>query len=80
MNRWLVAALLVGCSGGDKAKVAEPQPGSDTMAQQMKPGAPKPSVNWVKGPAISSSADELVAWFEAQQRDGAPRMTRVPIV
>ena len=45
----------------------------------MKPGAPKPSVNWVKGPALTSSSSDLVAWFEAQKRNGEPRMTRVPI-
>lgn len=54
--------------------------GSAAMAQQMKPGAPKPSVNWTKGPAVTSPANDLLAWFAAQQRNGAPRMTRVPIV
>lgn len=46
----------------------------------MKPGAPKPTVNWTKGPQLTSSANDLVAWFETQKRDGEPRMTRVPIV
>ena len=50
------------------------------MADMKKPGAPKPSVNWTKGPALSSSASDLVTWFEAQKRNGEPRMTRVPIV
>ena len=63
MNRWLLLALVAGCTGGKSAKdpVVEPQPGSDSMAQQMKPGAPKPSVAWTQGPAISSSEGDLVA-------------------
>jgi hypothetical protein len=37
-------------------------------------------VNWQRGPALTSSPLELLAWFEAQTEDGKARMTRVPIV
>jgi hypothetical protein len=50
------------------------------VSQIKKPGMPKPTVNWVKGPVLTTSAGELVAWFDAQTRNGEPRMTRVPIV
>jgi hypothetical protein len=89
MNRtWFLAALLVACTSGKPAKDPSPNggsvvaadAGSGSMADMKKPGAPKPSVNWTKGPALSSSASDLVAWFEAQKRNGEPRMTRVPIV
>ncbi len=43
-------------------------------------GAPTPQVAWERGPALTSSANELVAWFEAHAHSGEPRMTRVPIV
>jgi len=85
MNRtWFLVVLLVACTGGKAAKDPSPTGGSATgsgsMPTTMKPGAPKPSVNWVKGPALTSSANDLVAWFEAQKRNDEPRMTRVPIV
>lgn len=50
------------------------------MTRVKKPGMPKPNVNWVKGPSLSAPPAELIAWFEAQARNGEPRMTRVPIV
>lgn len=78
MNRWLVIALVAACGKGAQKPVAEP--GSDSMAQQMKPGAPKSSAAWTQGPAVASSESDLVAWFESQKRNGEPRMTRVPIV
>lgn len=37
-------------------------------------------VNWQRGPALTSSPFELLAWFEAQTDDGKARMTRVPVV
>src|SRR5690242_18156304 len=80
MNRWLLVVLLAGCTGGKSTKAPTVEPGSDSMAQQMKPGAPKPSASWTQGPAVTSSEGDLVAWFEAQKRGGEPRMTRVPIV
>lgn len=45
-----------------------------------KPGAPRPTIYWAPGPALVSRPAELMAWFEAQQRGGAPLLTRVPIV
>lgn len=84
MNRmWFVALLLVACTGGKAAPTPTTvgsAPGDDSMPTMMKPGAPKPSVNWVKGPALSASAAELIAWFDAQKRGDEPRMTRVAIV
>lgn len=50
------------------------------MTQTMKPGAPKSTASWVTGPALSSPAKDVIAWFEAQKRNGEPRMTRIPIV
>ena len=85
MNRtWFLVALLVSCTSGKAAKDPSPTTagsaaGSDAMPT-MKPGAPKPSVNWVKGPALTSSSADLVAWFESQKRNDEPRMTRVPVV
>jgi hypothetical protein len=87
MNRtWFVVALLAACicacTGGKATKDPSLTGGSSTAGSDsmptMKPGAPKPSVNWVKGPAVTSP--DLVAWFEDQKRNGEPRMTRVPIV
>ncbi|HLL24152.1 MAG TPA: hypothetical protein VK427_18595, partial [Kofleriaceae bacterium] len=84
MNRTLIFVALLGCTGSNTAKDTSPTEvtsGSRTvMPQTMKPGGTQPSVNWVKGPALTTSESELVTWFEAQQRDGKPRMTRVPIV
>jgi len=88
MNRTsFLVALLVACTGGRAAKDpsvtgggSAAESGSGSMAQQMKPGAPRPSVSWTKGPAVTSPPNDLVAWFAAQQRNGEPRMTRVPIV
>jgi hypothetical protein len=37
-------------------------------------------VNWQRGPALTSSPQELLAWFEAQTDDGHARLTRVPVV
>jgi hypothetical protein len=88
MNRTLFVALLVACTGGGASTKnagsggpsGSSTTGSDAVSQTKKPGATKPSVNWVKGPAVTAAASELVAWFEAQKRNGEPRMTRVPIV
>ena len=86
----LALLLVAACTGGassTKPTTNEPvvtdgsaNTGSASVTQMKKPGMPKPTVSWVKGPAVTASADELVAWFEAQKREGQPRMTRVPIV
>lgn len=46
-----------------------------------KPGNLKPTGGgrFVKGAPLSP-AKSLIAWFEAQKRNGEPRLTRVPIV
>jgi len=45
----------------------------------MKLGASTPNAAWERGPALTSSANALVTWFEAQTQNGKPRMTRVPM-
>jgi hypothetical protein len=90
MNRmWFVAAAFLFACTSKKPPSTDPSPsgsaepvaeaGSGSMAE-MKPGTPKPSVTWVKGPALTSSASDLIAWLDAQKRGTEPRMTRVLIV
>lgn len=43
------------------------------------PGTKGSQPTFEKGVALSP-ADKLVAWMEAQQRDGKPRLLRLPIV
>lgn len=35
---------------------------------------------WERGPALSTPAEALVAWFVAQHVGGEPRLTRAPVV
>jgi len=81
---WLVVAL-VACTGGTAAKDRSPASGgsatgSGSVSQTMKPGVRAPTVSWIAGPALTSPAKDVIAWFEAQKRNGEPRLTRVPIV
>jgi hypothetical protein len=79
MSRWGLVVLLVACTGTSATKHTAAGSGAE-VTQTKKPGASKPTVNWVKGPALSAPAAELIAWFAAQQRNGEPRMTRVALV
>ena len=50
------------------------------MTRTMKPGMPKVSREWMKGPRLTAPAEELVAWLDAQKRGDEPRLVRVVLV
>ena len=84
---WVLLASLAACASDSASSknqtptTSGPAGGSGSAVSTMKPGNLKPTGGgtFVKGAALTP-AKELVAWFEAQQRDGQPRLTRVPIV
>lgn len=85
----LSLALLAACANGDRPQHASSMGGTSsqgtdsmsTMQPNLPPdGASTPSATWERGPALTSSASELAAWFAAQISNGAPRITRVPLL
>lgn len=80
----LSVALLVACTGSERSKNPSSIRGTATqgtdLMSAMKPGGSTPGVSWERGPALTSSTNELVAWFEAETQNGELRLMRVPIV
>jgi hypothetical protein len=83
---WLVVGMLAACTGAPSptqppTTTGEPTGGSGSAVTMMKPGKMKPTggATFVKGAALTPAKD-LIAWFDAQERNGEPRLTRVPVV
>jgi hypothetical protein len=78
----LLVISFAACAAGkssSKDHSAGSTGGSESAMSTMKPGNAKPAGPFVKGAPLTPAKD-LVAWFDAQTRNGEPRLTRVPIV
>jgi len=82
----LTGALLCGCTGGSR-QVDKPTGSADESAAgsssegsaNVKMTSNDQGGTFVRGPSVAPG-DKLIAWLDQQQRNGEPRLVRLPVI
>lgn len=83
MTRATLAAALVvmvaACNGGPKSTAPRPPVPVDAQESAAVNKTTPNAGRFERGPQVTP-VEQLIAWLDAQQRDGKPRLVRLPVV
>lgn len=75
----VATAIVLACNGGSKSTTLRPPSPGDAQGSGSVKMTPDSPGSFVRGPAVTP-AEQLIAWLDSQQRNGEPRLVRLPVV